>query len=192
MLIDHQRQKLIEAIVFFARHTKYCGKTKLMKLLYFLDFMHFRQTAKSVTGLDYFAWDMGPVPAEVWRDLSDERDLPADLAQAISIQPIPRPSGGEMSKIVARRKFDGKYFSPRELRLLDAVAEIFNEATADQMVETSHLKNQPWHQTVTSRGPGAPIDFMLAVDGSPDALPEEVITERREEMAEMQRFFADE
>jgi uncharacterized phage-associated protein len=190
MLIDYHRQKLIEAIVYFARHTRYCGKTKLMKLLYFLDFMHFRETGKSVTGRDYYAWQMGPVPADVWHELSDERDLPDDLARAISIQPIPLQAG-EMFKIVARRKFDSQYFSPRELRLLQSVAEIFKEATAGQMVEASHLKNQPWHRTVTTHGYDVPIDYVLAVDGSPGALSQEVIVERREEMAEMQRFFAD-
>jgi uncharacterized phage-associated protein len=192
MLIDHNRQKLIEAIIYFALHTRNCGKTKLMKLLYYLDFMHFRQTGKSVTGLDYYAWDLGPVPADLWQELSDEHDLPADLAQAISIQPIPRQSGGEMSRIVARQKFEGRYFSPREMKLLSDVADVFKEATADQIVEAAHLKNQPWDRTIQGQGYRAPIDYMLAVDGSSDALSEAVVQERREEMAEMQRFFADE
>jgi len=62
MIITHQRDKLINAIIYLSSNTNYCGKTKLMKLLYFRDFKHFRQTGKSVTGLDYYAWEMGPVP----------------------------------------------------------------------------------------------------------------------------------
>ena len=38
MIIDHHREKLIDAIIYFVLNTKYCGKTKLFKLLYFLDF----------------------------------------------------------------------------------------------------------------------------------------------------------
>jgi hypothetical protein len=36
MLIDTHREKLINAIVYFASNTKYCGKVKLFKLLYIL------------------------------------------------------------------------------------------------------------------------------------------------------------
>jgi uncharacterized phage-associated protein len=60
MEIDRQREKL--AAAFFAANTKYCGVTKLCKLLYFLDFIHYRQTGRTVTGLEYRAWPKGPVP----------------------------------------------------------------------------------------------------------------------------------
>jgi len=72
MLVSQARQKLIHAVVFFASNTKYCGKVKLFKLLYLLDFGHFRQTGRSVTGLDYLAWKFGPVPlalAQEWDQL---------------------------------------------------------------------------------------------------------------------------
>jgi uncharacterized phage-associated protein len=71
MIITHRREKFIQAIIFFSLKTKYCGKTKLFKLLYLLDFEHFRQTGRSVTGMDYYAWEMGPVPvalAEEWNN----------------------------------------------------------------------------------------------------------------------------
>ncbi|MFC1858011.1 Panacea domain-containing protein [Thermodesulfobacteriota bacterium] len=41
-----------------------------MKLLYFLDFIHFKHTGKSVTGLDYYAWQMGPVPRDLYEEIS--------------------------------------------------------------------------------------------------------------------------
>jgi uncharacterized phage-associated protein len=86
MILTHHREKLINAIIYFATHTKYCGKTKLMKLLYFLDFKYFKQTGKSVTGQDYFAWQMGPVPRDLFEELSD--DMRPDLTSAI--QPLPK------------------------------------------------------------------------------------------------------
>ena len=57
---------------------------KLFKLLYLLDFEHFRQTGRSVTGLEYRALKMGPVPSELfqqWDALDD------DLVGAIRIVP---------------------------------------------------------------------------------------------------------
>lgn len=69
MLINHNREKLLNAIIYFLKNTKYCGLTKLCKLLYYLDFMHFRETGRAVTGLDYFAWDFGPVPQTLYFEL---------------------------------------------------------------------------------------------------------------------------
>ena len=84
MLISRNREKLINAIVYFAANTQHCGKVKLFKLLYLLDFAHFRETGRGVTGLDYRAWKMGPVPL----DLMQEWDqLEPDMARAIDIVP---------------------------------------------------------------------------------------------------------
>src|SRR6218665_889637 len=71
MIVSREREKLIQAIVFFAQKTKHPHTMKLFKLLNFLDFEHFRQTGRSVTVLDYAAWDMGPVPPKLWKELSD-------------------------------------------------------------------------------------------------------------------------
>ncbi len=42
-LINHQREKLINVMVYFAQNTQKCGKIKLFKLMYFLDFEHYKQ-----------------------------------------------------------------------------------------------------------------------------------------------------
>ena len=46
MIVTHHREKLINAIIYFAEKTRYCGKTKLLKLMYFFDFTHFKQTGE--------------------------------------------------------------------------------------------------------------------------------------------------
>ena len=45
MLVNHNREKLINTAIYFADQTRHCGKIKLIKLLYLLDFEHYRQTA---------------------------------------------------------------------------------------------------------------------------------------------------
>src|SRR5690606_25051292 len=84
MLIGRDRQKLIQACVYFATNTQGCGKVKLFKLLYLLDFAHFRETGRSVTGLDYLAWRLGPVPIELAQEWDE---LEPDLAEAVEIVP---------------------------------------------------------------------------------------------------------
>ena len=53
--IDHSREKLINAILYFVKNTQNCGKLKTLKLLYFLDFIHYKEIGRSVTGLEYYA-----------------------------------------------------------------------------------------------------------------------------------------
>ncbi len=84
MLITHERKKLINSIIYFAHHTKHLGKIKLFKLLYLLDFEHFRMTGRGVTGLNYHAWKYGPVPVALDQEWEEPE---ADLAAAITIQP---------------------------------------------------------------------------------------------------------
>ena len=55
MLVSRSRDKLINSILFFAEHTRALGKIKLFKLLYLLDFEHFRKTGRPVTGMEYRA-----------------------------------------------------------------------------------------------------------------------------------------
>jgi uncharacterized phage-associated protein len=181
MIITNQREKLLNAIIYFCHNTKYCGKTKLMKLLYFLDFIHFKQTGKSVTGLDYFAWEMGPVPRGLYEELDS---MNPDLAKAITILPQ-----DEFQKICAKQKFDDRYFTQRQMKLLKTISDIFFEAKADLMVESTHLKNHPWDKTIKSKGKFQKIDYLLAIDDDKDSLSYEEAKERKEEIEEMHKIF---
>lgn len=45
------------------------GKTKLMKLLYLIDFTAYEKTGKSVTNDEYKHWSLGPVPTRTWHGM---------------------------------------------------------------------------------------------------------------------------
>ena len=184
MLIDHHREKLINAIVFFLRNTKYCGKTKLFKLLYLLDFMDFRATARSVSGLEYYAWEMGPVPMDLYSELDCPKE---DLCQYVFI-----PKSKELKEFFdmkPRKAFDDLYFNPRELRLLKTLTEIFKEAKAEDMIEVTHLPNAPWDKTLKEKGRLQEIDYLLALDDGKDSLSLEEIQERLGDAQEMKEAF---
>jgi uncharacterized phage-associated protein len=163
MLISRERQKLIQAIVFFAANTKYCGKVKLFKLLYLLDFTHFRETGRSVTGLEYRAWKMGPLPL----DLMQEWDQPEpDLVAAVDIvseQVI--DYGGE--QIVARVPTDESLFTKRELRMMHELATRFSDEMTRPHINFTHAERGPWDKIWDDgRGNNARIPFTLAIEGS--------------------------
>ena len=75
MFINHNDKKLVHALIYFLNNTSWSGKKKLYKLLFVLDFEHYAVTGRSVTGLDYFAWKMGPVPTALHEAIDSEDDL---------------------------------------------------------------------------------------------------------------------
>lgn len=163
MIVTHHREKLIQAIIFFAQHTRHCGKTKLFKLLYLLDFEHFRMTGRSVTGLKYYAWEKGPVPVA----LEDEwGEFKPDLASAIRIKPE-RLFNYSRQTVTPRIAFDDSYFSKRELELMREIAKKYRDHIATDMVDVTHAENGAWDK-VWAEGAGYNelIDYRLSLEGN--------------------------
>lgn len=184
MLIEHHSEKLLNSIIYFLNNTKYCGKTKLFKLLYYLDFMHFRETGRSVTNLDYYAWNFGPVPKKLFEELEKPT---ADIKESICV--LPKNSDKTFVEMKSKKKFDDKYFTKRELRILEKVAFIFRDAMADDMVEASHLPNHPWDKTIKTKGEYEKIDYILALDETENSMPLEEVLERIREQKELKKVF---
>ncbi len=192
MLISREREKLIEAIKYFSKKTKYCGLIKLFKLLYFLDFTHFRQTARSVTGLVYSALPRGPVPEILYREIKTQHVLDGKIT-IHEYSEIETETGKAYTpaKIEVKGTFNPRFFTKRELRLMEQLAFIFMEAKAEQMSDVSHLKGQPWHVTKTRHGIGSPIDYLLSLDGSDEQqLSKEEVVARMEESEEIRKAFS--
>jgi len=85
MFVSRDREKLLNAIIYFLRETNHCHTLKLFKLLNFSDVEHFRQTGKTIFNLKYKAWDKGPGP----RPLSGAVNF--DSAHAHKLPPVLRP-----------------------------------------------------------------------------------------------------
>lgn len=159
------RRKLLNAVLFFAKNTKHLNLTKLSKLLYFLDFTHFNQTGYPSIGLNYYAFQKGPVPRDFWLEIKDG-DVPEDFRGKLAL--IPRtdefaPNYKEM-EIRAIKSPDLSIFTPRETKILDDLAFMFKEARAWEISEVSHLPKQPWDITKKKSGENCLIDYLLAID----------------------------
>ncbi len=160
MLISTSRQKLVNAVVYFAKNTQYCGKVKLFKLLYLLDFAHFRETGRSVTGMDYRAWKLGPVPQQLVQEWDQ---LESDLAAAVDIQPF-KVIDYTREQVIARAEFDDSQFTKRELGLMADLAARFREELTKPLVNFTHAELGPWHKIWDDgRGQFERIPFTLAI-----------------------------
>jgi uncharacterized phage-associated protein len=186
ILINHNREKLLNALIYFSKNTRSCGKTKLFKLLYFLDFIHFRETGKSVTGLNYYAWDKGPVPQDLFHELKQpDKDLKATIALLKQFE----DEDDRLCRVIAKKPFDPKYFSKREMKIMERLSFVFKDALAKDMVEITHLTGTPWDKTIKEKGRGKRIDYSLAVDGGKGSLTSEEIRERMSEIKEVTQIF---
>jgi uncharacterized phage-associated protein len=168
MLVTRHREKLINAIIYFLGATKHVHTLKLFKLLNFADFEHFRQTGRTITGLDYRALPQGPVPTKLYEEIKRGGD--SDLRSAIIIHAIKDDINDKNLRRDLKSKiaFDSKWFSKRELQIMGRVAEFFLELKAEDMSEFSHSKNMPWER-VYQKGKGTShlIPPEMALDSDP-------------------------
>lgn len=178
--VHHEREKLVNAILYFAHNTKFLGKVKLFKLLYLLDFEHFRQTGRSVTGLIYSAWKFGPVPVLL---MQEWEELEPDLAAAISIEPQ-RIIDYTRQAIQPKTNFDDTHFTKRELRIMTELATKYGDLQSESMIDLTHAENGAWAKVwQEGKGLNQPIAYKLSID---DNLPDrEIILEYAMEYAAM-------
>ena len=72
---------------------------------------------------------------------------------------------------------------------MEDVAFIFQDAKADAMVESTHLKNEPWEKTLKQCGKYKKIDYLFSLDSDLASLPYEEARDRLEEISEMKKIF---
>ena len=187
-LKNSYREKLLHAILFFSAHVKNPSKVKIFKLLYFLDFEHFKETGRSVTNLDYYAFDFGPVPKELYQEVGDNK-LPVDFSPYLTIVPFASEESGKKGCMFkAKQKPNLKVFSPREQGILERLAEIFRDADAKQISDVSHFKNHPWDRTIKEKGKFAQIDYALAIDKEAQVSLEDALDSIKERKEMLDNF----
>lgn len=143
MIINHQREKTFQAITYFLNHTSLCNKKKLYKLLYLLDFEHFEQTGRNVTGFDYYAWKMGPVPTQLHEMIDNEED---SLLDRFEVEKTLDKRERMTISFKCKTEFNPKIFTRRELRILESLATRFDMMNGDEMEAFTHQEGMPWHR----------------------------------------------
>jgi len=143
-------RKLKAIILYFCSFTdvKYLGKVKLMKLFYFLDFMHLKKYGSPVTYDTYINLEHGPIPSSV-KNIVDSAADDMDFSVLSDVITIERPHGTDMCRILPTRKFtkqDANYFSESELEVLQKVCLKFGDKNTKYIEDVSHQES-PWKKT---------------------------------------------
>lgn len=129
-------EKFTEMVVYFSEHIK-PYKTKMNKLLFYADFLMFKQSCFSISGVRYHAIDMGPVPynfQSVFEYLANKNE--------VDIHSIEFPNGGIGEQFIARtdRPFNSSLFSELELDILKKIVATFKTTSTNAIIELSHLE----------------------------------------------------
>jgi uncharacterized phage-associated protein len=157
--------KLKALLLYFGNNTntKYLGKVKLMKLFYFLDFIHLKKYGAPVTFDRYIHLEHGPIPQSIKNliDTASDDENDSMLADVIEFE---RPQGTEMVKMLPKRNFtetDKKLFSETELEVLAEVCQRFGNVKTKFIEDASH-NEAPWKETF----PLQDIPYALAAKDS--------------------------
>jgi len=106
--------------------------TKLAKLMFYADFLHYREQTTSITGLAYAHAPQGPIPDKYER-------IRADLIEN-GIVRVEERNGAEWSGevLVAQREANREVFSGTELAALELVQAKLGQKTSKRLSELSH------------------------------------------------------
>lgn len=123
--------KVANYVLFFAEKLQPL-KTKLNKLLFYSDFLNFKQTGFAISGCNYRAITLGPVPShfsELFGLLEDQGFI------QIEHEVLDRGVG---ERFVPGKDFDASLFTEQELDSMQKVVNAFQDYRTKEIVDLSH------------------------------------------------------
>lgn len=159
MKIDFDKVGIIAS--YLAENTQNLYVTKLLKLLYYIDFIAYKQRGASVTNDTYYKLPYGPVPTLIKNelDLISNNVMETEIKPQLSKYVELISDSNNFGKLVKNKMKDLnlKKVSDSELKLIKTIATTFNKTTAKRLSNQTH-KEKPW--LLTSEN--SPINYELA------------------------------
>jgi len=148
-------EKLSNMILFFAEKLS-PSETMMNKLLFYSDFLNYRNTAYSISGTNYMAHNYGPVPFN-YGSLFDFA-----LNKGYFYINVEDYGNGYVGKCFykSKRNFNVELFNSGEIESLNIVANTFKGCNATQIKDKSH-EEKAWIENEKQKGL---IDYKYAFD----------------------------
>ena len=122
--------KLKNVLLYFIEKFKGVFVTQMNKLLFFTDFLSYRENGQAITGLSFKAIQYDPVPSSWNRVYS--------LIDDISMIEVESKNGNIGNKLVSDISCDLSSFSEEQLAVLDKVYNTFKNDTPSSISKKSH------------------------------------------------------
>lgn len=124
------KEKIYNVITFLADST--ILKTKLLKEMFYADFLFYKENCKSITGLEYAKLPFGPVPDKF------EKILSIGYKEDIIDYELVLDASKEYYEITSKKEFNKDLFTKEELTILKKVKDYFKDYNTSEIVEYSH------------------------------------------------------
>ena len=135
-------EKINSLVLFFAKQVE-PFKTKMNKLLFYADFLHFKCTGFSISGLRYQAIQKGPVPKNydwIFDTVLNKKLISITLHDFGNYM-------GEQFVATSWDVFNNDLFAETELKAMETVANYFKPDNVNKIVNKSHSENA-WQDNV--------------------------------------------
>lgn len=189
----YNTKKFINLVLFFAKKTdpSKLGILKLNKLLYYIDFIHYKKYGRSILGDVYIKMKHGPVPSLsynlfnlAFREKSDD-PIGKKLRNSVEVKPG-LVKDYRINSIYPKKdkNFDKSLFSESELEIMQNVASKYYSKTGTVMSRETHKEDAPWSKTSEMQQ----IDYDLILDSK--SVSKDYVTYWRKQKQELESLFA--
>lgn len=128
--------RLKNVILFFIEKFGGVFQTFINKLLFYTDFVAYRDNGQSITGLSYRAIQFGPVPTK-WQMVY------GGAIEDIDSEEVSFKNGNIGIKLISKIQYDKNSLTKEEIRILEKVYNTFKNDTSISISEKSH-KEEAW------------------------------------------------
>ena len=142
--------KLKNILLYFIEKGHGVYITKMNKLLFYTDFLSYRECGKGMTGLKYKAIQYGPVPVRWDRIYSFYDEINQEIVQLTNER--------EGTMLVSKLSPEMSDFNDDELEILRTVHQRFEKESPTQISDTSH-QEEAWKKYFNT---DLPISFGMA------------------------------
>lgn len=142
--------KLKNVMLFFIGKIGNVFQTMMNKLLFYADFLSYKEYGHGLTGLSYYANNFGPVPKHWDKVFSLTEDITKDV--------ISCDNGNEGYILLSNMPYDENEFTEQELKVLNAIAAKFSSCTPSRISAISHQEDA-WKDNI---GEHKMIDYSYA------------------------------
>jgi uncharacterized phage-associated protein len=165
----YNTKKFINCVLFFARKTdpNKLGILKLNKLLYYIDFEHYKKYGRSILSDIYIKMEQGPVPSfsyslfnMAFHDNKDD-ETSQELRNSVEVKQH-KVKDFDINAIYPKegKEFNETLFSESELEIMEDVAKKYSSKTGTAMSKETHKEDTPWSKTP----PMEAVDYDLILD----------------------------
>lgn len=125
--------KVKSMILYFSN--KGILKTKLLKEMFYADFLYYQNVGKSITGLEYVKLNYGPVPSD------HEKIIDEMASDGLIDYKVEFNLDYESHNIRSIKNYDKNAFSSDELETIKRVKDYFKKFNSHEIVEYSYEEN---------------------------------------------------